>query len=131
MHCLRVLRSGQICGATCSISRRSRGERLFHARRKYPLYDVGVRITDVGRGKPFDAQSAMQSYMLGNLSPGMALSTNIRLAHRGKDLAFNIFFSARNGMWVQFLRVPWEEKDHSPSMICLFVSLEPLNYKRV
>jgi hypothetical protein len=75
---------------------------------KHPLYDVSVRINDVDPDKRFDAQNAMRTYPLGNLSPGTATSTNIRLGHRGKDLAFNIFFSARNGMWVQFLRMPWE-----------------------
>lgn len=74
---------------------------------KYPLYDVNVRIHDTGRGMPFDLQSAMRSYALGNLSPSMATITNIRLPHHGRDFAFNIFFSARNGMWVQFLRMPW------------------------
>jgi hypothetical protein len=79
---------------------------------RHPLYDVGVRITDVGPGKPFDAQNFLRSYPLGNLSPGTATSTNIRLAHHGKDFAFNIFFSARNGMWVQFLRMRWDDKGH-------------------
>ena len=33
--------------------------------------------------------------------------TGIRLPHHGKDLEFNIFFTARNGTWIQFLRMRW------------------------
>jgi hypothetical protein len=35
------------------------------------------------------------------------MMTGIRLPHHGKDLEFNIHFTARNGMWIQFLRRRW------------------------
>jgi hypothetical protein len=73
---------------------------------KHPLYDVSVRITDVRPGK-FDAQSGLRAYPIGNLSPGLASLTAIRIPQDGKDLMFNIFFVARNGTWTQFLRMPW------------------------
>jgi hypothetical protein len=38
------------------------------------------------------------------MAPGLAMTTGIRLPHHGKDLEFDIFFTARNGMWIQFLR---------------------------
>jgi TIR domain len=74
---------------------------------KYPLYDVSVRFADVAPDRPLDVTSAMRSYSVGNLAPGLAATAGIRLAHHGKDFAFNIFFAARNGTWTQFLRMPW------------------------
>ena len=68
---------------------------------KYPLYDVSVRFANVA--KPFDANEAMKSYPVGNLIPGLAVSGALRFPHHGRDLNFNVFFTARNGTWIQFL----------------------------
>ena len=54
-----------------------------------------------------DIGSQLKSYSIGNMSTG-AMITGIRLPHHGKDIDFNIFFSARNGMWTQFLRMRWK-----------------------
>jgi hypothetical protein len=72
---------------------------------KFPLYDVTMRLGDVG--KPFDINEAMKTYHVGNLTPGLATSGSVRLTHHGRDLKFNVFFTARNGTWVQFLRKAW------------------------
>jgi hypothetical protein len=73
----------------------------------YPLYDVSVRFANVARGQPVNINDALRGYPIGNLAPGAATMTGIRLPHHGKDLEFNVFFSARNGMWTQFLRMRW------------------------
>jgi hypothetical protein len=73
----------------------------------YPLYDVAVRFSELARGKAFDIGGALRSYPVGNMAPGFAAMTGIRLPHHGKDLEFNIFFTARNGTWIQFLRMRW------------------------
>ncbi len=78
----------------------------FIHRGKHPLYDVSVRFTDLQA--KFDAQNALRAYPIGNMTPGLATITGgINLPHDGKDLNFNIFFVGRNGMWIQFLRMPW------------------------
>jgi hypothetical protein len=41
------------------------------------------------------------------MTPGLAVSTAYQIPHDGRDLNFNIFFVARNGTWIQFLRMPW------------------------
>lgn len=74
---------------------------------RYPLYDVAVRFSELARGKTFDIGGALRSYPVGNMTPGLATTTGIQLPHHGKDLEFNIFFTARNGMWIQILRMPW------------------------
>ena len=74
---------------------------------KYPLYDVEVRFVSVAPGQPRDMASAMRSYSIGNMAPGLATATSIRLSHHGKDLSFNMFFAARNGLWTQHLRMRW------------------------
>jgi hypothetical protein len=73
---------------------------------KYPLYDVAVQFADVASGQPLDIPSATRVYPVGNIAPG-GMRTRIQMPHHGKDLSFNIFFSARNGMWTQFLRMRW------------------------
>jgi hypothetical protein len=75
------------------------------AKGEYPLYDVTVRFVDFR--EPVTNNSALTGYQIGNIAPGLATLTPIRLPHHGKDLKFNIFFSARNGLWVQSLRMPW------------------------
>src|ERR1700730_6978876 len=48
-------------------------------------------------GKAFDIGGALRSYPVGNMAPGLAAMTGIRLPHHGKD--------ARNRTWIQFLRM--------------------------
>jgi hypothetical protein len=79
----------------------------FHHVGKYPLYGLSARFADVRRGRPFDLNSAIKGYPVGDLTPGLAATSGIRLPQHGRDIAFNIFFAARNGMWIQFLRMPW------------------------
>lgn len=74
---------------------------------QYPLYDMAARFSELKQGKLADIGSQLNSYPIGNMSTG-AMLTNIRLPHRGKNIDFNIFFSARNGMWIQFLRMRWK-----------------------
>jgi hypothetical protein len=75
-------------------------------RGKYPLYDVSLRFADLDRAK-FDVQSAMRTYPVGNMTPALASIPGITIQHDGRDINFNIFFVARNGMWIQSLRMPW------------------------
>ena len=74
---------------------------------KFPLYDVSVRFVRTGRGQSFDLNSAVQSYSWGNLTPGTVSTTAVRFKHHGKEINYNVFFGARNGMWVQELRMHW------------------------
>jgi hypothetical protein len=48
-----------------------------------------------------------KSQDIGDLTPGFMTITSIRLAHHGKDLNYNMFYVARNGAWVQILRMRW------------------------
>jgi hypothetical protein len=41
------------------------------------------------------------------MAPELASMSEIRLPHHGKNIDFNIFFSARNGLWTQLLRMLW------------------------
>lgn len=72
---------------------------------QYPLYDVAVRFGEFL--KPVDVSNSLKTYTIGNMAPGLATVTGIRLPHHGKDIEFNIYFFARNGTWVQFLRMRW------------------------
>jgi hypothetical protein len=73
-------------------------------RGKNPLYDVAARIVEVPTAK---ADNSFNSYPIGNMTPGLAVATAYQIPHDGKNLNFNIFFVARNGTWIQFLRMPW------------------------
>lgn len=77
----------------------------------YPVLDLRARISDV------DALALLQNIALpaaerprdinveiGNLNAGYGLQTRAQLALYGEDRRFNVFFSARNGGWVQKLR---------------------------
>jgi hypothetical protein len=74
---------------------------------RYPLYDVGVRFGDLSQ--PITVTGSIpQTYSAGNIAPGLMSGLDIRLQHFGKNIIdFNIFFAARNGIWVQFLRMRW------------------------
>jgi hypothetical protein len=72
----------------------------------YPLYDVSARIVDIEmiRSDIYKASTVVQ---VGNMTPGFASSSGARIFHHGKDFYFNIFYVARNGSWLQKLRMRW------------------------
>ncbi|MFZ1965168.1 MAG: hypothetical protein WAU78_17185 [Roseiarcus sp.] len=72
---------------------------------KYPLYDVSARLVDIDELK--DTFNPGRTIAVGNLTPGFAAVTPIRLPHHGKNLNFNIFYVGRNGSWTQVLRMRW------------------------
>lgn len=80
----------------------------------HPLYNVSVRIVDIERMKEFeksdhisfeDVQRAEKHVPLGTMAPsqGMILHVDLPLGS-GNSRAFNIFFAALNGNFVQVLR---------------------------
>jgi hypothetical protein len=72
----------------------------------YPLYDLAVRFVELQAGKIKDMRTLMNGYQVGNLAAGLATVTQIRLPHSGgMDIQFNIFFSGRNGLWTELLRM--------------------------
>jgi hypothetical protein len=72
---------------------------------KYPLYDVSARIIDIDEKK--DIERATKTVSIGNMTPGFVTTTAVSLTHHGKDINFNIFYVARNGSWLQKLRMYW------------------------
>ena len=73
---------------------------------KYPLYDLAFRMYPTG--VPFE--EGLKSEVtagVGNISANLATTTTIRIPHHGRDITYNIFFSARNGLWTQILRMRW------------------------
>ncbi len=73
---------------------------------KYPLYGVYARIVDIDQLKK-GIQQNWKSHNLGDLPPGPASETSIRLAHYGRHVNYNIFYTARNGTWIQMFRMRW------------------------
>jgi hypothetical protein len=79
---------------------------------EYPLYDVQMRIVDLlepfspmtlpGQSKPLDQGL---SFPLGNFSPKGSILMSKLLPAKGDKASFNIFFSARNGFWIEDLRL--------------------------
>jgi hypothetical protein len=92
---------------------------VFAHKGKYPLYDVEARIVDLDEFrrltelKDFLAASrALQgtSVKVGNLTPGFAATPGVVLPHlSNSDISYNIFYIARNGSWIQTLRMRWNE----------------------
>jgi hypothetical protein len=90
---------------------------LFIHQGKYPLYDVQARIVDLDEHnrlrdqKDFIAASKAllgTTLTVGNLTPGFASSSSVGLPHpSGQDFSYNVFFIARNGAWIQSLRMRW------------------------
>ncbi|HMS83656.1 MAG TPA: hypothetical protein PKD12_08400 [Nitrospira sp.] len=80
---------------------------LFH-QGKYPLYDVAVRIVDLGKMKQksysiSDLESEAQ-FSIGNLAPHQSRVLKPILIS-SDSLRLNIFFSARNQFFTQLLRM--------------------------
>jgi hypothetical protein len=78
---------------------------IFIHKGKYPLYDVNVRFADIEG--PMELNFAANAYRIGNMAPELGSMSEIRLPHHGKNIAFNIFFSGRDGLWTQLLRMLW------------------------
>ncbi len=72
---------------------------------KYPLYDVSARIVDIDELKKNVTLGTVVH--IGNMTPGFAATTGVRIRHHGKDFSFNIFYVGRNGSWLQELRMRW------------------------
>jgi hypothetical protein len=73
----------------------------------YPLYDVSASIVDIDEINK-DVMRATTQTNIGNIAPGSyATTVGVRILHHGKDLNFNIFYVARNGSWLQRLRMRW------------------------
>ncbi|SPR97334.1 hypothetical protein [Cupriavidus taiwanensis] len=79
----------------------------------HPIYDVNARIVDL---RIFERLMERENVTandiftndinikIGNLIPGTASGINIQLPVHGNAANFNIFYSARNGLFVQILR---------------------------
>jgi hypothetical protein len=79
---------------------------------KYPLYGVQARIVDLEAKFPttLDALLRQQALSVGDLAPESAIANpQWVIKNQGGSTArrFNIFFSARNGFFEQFLRAAW------------------------
>jgi len=73
---------------------------------KYPLYDVSARVIDLDEFKK-NIMSGTTTVRIGNMTAGFAVTTGVRIPHQGKDFNFNFFYVARNGSWLQTLRMRW------------------------
>jgi hypothetical protein len=73
---------------------------------KYPLYDVSARMVDLDQFKT-NVVSGTTAVRIGNMTAGFAVTTDVHIPHHGKDFNFNIFYVARNGSWLQKLRMRW------------------------
>jgi hypothetical protein len=90
---------------------------VFVHKGKYPLYDVEARIVDLEEFRRLTelkdslaASRAIQGTALkvGNMTPGFSSTPGIVLTHlSGRDISYNIFYVARNGSWIQTLRMRW------------------------
>ena len=91
----------------------------FFNRGKYPLYDVTARIVDLDlRIIPTDSDAIRKlmglAVNIGELAPNQPFSNMQPLSHSAEsDINYNIFYSARNGHWTQFLRMKWTESGWS------------------
>jgi hypothetical protein len=90
---------------------------VFVHKGKYPLYDVQARIADLDEfkrltdRKDFVAATAAlvgTTLQVGNLTPGFASTIRAVLPHpSGQNFSYNVFYVARNGAWIQSLRMRW------------------------
>lgn len=79
----------------------------------HPIYDVNARIVDLRIFEHIMSKENVTANdifahdvntKIGNLIPGTASGTNIQFPVHGDAANFNIFFSARNGLFTQTLR---------------------------
>lgn len=76
-----------------------------------PLYDLTIRVVDLDKfnlhsGNPLHAQDFEQTFSVGTMLPNQ-INTLFKLtvSEHENSKSFNIFFSARNGMFYEQLRV--------------------------
>jgi hypothetical protein len=96
---------------------------MFVHHGRFPLYDVEARIVDIDelerlRNSPDQTQfmTALNGILInvGSLTAGTARGTPTILKHpSGRDFNYNIFYFARNGSWIQELRMKWNDKGWS------------------
>ena len=82
---------------------------LIHVGR-FPLYDVSVRVYDETRHRREPNNFTLwndQTFGPVNLAAGMTwFDRGLKIGFTGEDeQAFNIFFTARNGMWIESMRL--------------------------
>lgn len=75
---------------------------------EYPLANVSARICDLqtfaanmAAGNPFASDLNLN---VGDVAPGLATMSGINLKAVGPKHDWNVFFSARNGLWTQRIR---------------------------
>jgi hypothetical protein len=93
-----------------SRSGHSAGLALIH-RGQYPVYDAQLRVKDLSKPDPVtenggvhweDLLPGMTTIALGNIAHNSGVRIVERLTLPSGDMAdFNLFFSARNGAWVE------------------------------
>lgn len=75
---------------------------------EYPLYDVNMRVVDLSKFKilPNGAIAGQTSLFLGDFPVGPTALGPLSYSFpaKGEKASFNIFFSAKNGFWVENLR---------------------------
>ena len=76
------------------------------AQGKYPLYDLRARVVDLDEAKKQSHAFLGTTISFGEIVPGMSKSQNIKFEFgNSESRSFNIFFTARNGSWIQLLRL--------------------------
>lgn len=77
----------------------------------YPLYDLTIRVVDLDKfnlhsGNPLQAQDFEQTFSVGTLLPNQINNLcKLTISEQETSKNFNIFFSARNGMFHEQLRL--------------------------
>ncbi|AQT58890.1 hypothetical protein [Cellvibrio sp. PSBB023] len=79
---------------------------------KHPLYDVSARIVDLNKFEQVKTKFSLATlgYTDTNINLGNMTSSNVRLVQQWKlesepEQSYNIFFTARNGSFIQELRL--------------------------
>lgn len=74
----------------------------------HPLSNISVRICDLKifhanstKGYPFESDININ---VGDLATNLGIMTNITIRPVGQEHDWNVFFSARNGLWTQLIR---------------------------
>jgi hypothetical protein len=76
------------------------------AQGKYPLYDLHARVVDLDEAKKQSRGFLGTPIYIGEIVPPMAQARDLKFDFgNSESRSFNIFFSARNGIWVQLLRL--------------------------
>lgn len=92
------------------------------SRSEHPLYDVSARIVNLDSLKnasdterdTISIDAHQESVKIGNLAPELAAQVTSWKLPSGEVHRYNVFFSARNGLWTELLRIrkidgEWEQ----------------------